>query len=312
MDKLRIIFMGTPEFAVPSLKALLDGPDQVVGVVCQPDRKKGRGQKLLPPPVKVIAKQHDITALQPDSIGSHEFFQTIAGLNPDLIVVTAYGKIIPESLLELPPLGIINAHASLLPKYRGAAPIQWAVLNGDRETGVTIMQMNKGVDTGDILFSVPIPIGENDTTGNLFEKLAVLSGEALVQTIELLKKKCISPVKQDDSLALAAPLLSKEQGHIDWNRPAGELHSLIRGFDPWPSAYGFLNGKRFRFFSPFVVEHESRAEPGTICRADKEGLTIATGRDALLIRVIQPEGKKRMPVQACLCGMSFVPGDKFT
>ncbi len=312
MDKLRIIFMGTPDFAVPSLKALLAGPDRVVGVVCQPDRKRGRGKKMLPPPAKVLAEQHGITVLQPESVRSPEFFQTIAGLDPDLIVVTAYGKMISVSLLNLPPLGIINVHGSLLPKYRGAAPIQWAVINGDQQTGVTIMQVDEGMDSGDILFSVSIPILEDDTAGSLFEKLALLGGKTLINVIELLKEKKLPPLKQDDSRATLAPMLSKKQGHLDWTRPALELHCLIRGLDPWPSAYGFLDGRRFRFFSPLVVEDDSQNPPGTVCRADRQGLLIATGSGSLLIRDIQPEGKKRMSVQACLCGIPFVPGDKFT
>ncbi len=312
MDKLRIVFMGTPDFAVPSLKALLDGSDMVIGVVCQPDRKKGRGKKMLPPPVKVAAQKHSLIVLQPESIRSDAFFQIMAGLNPDLIVVTAYGKMIPESLLNLPPLGIINAHGSLLPKYRGAAPIQWAVINGDKQTGVTIMQMNKSMDTGDMLFSVSTPISEDDTAGSLFEKLALLSGEALIRAIGLLKEKKLIPLKQDESQATTAPMLSKRQGHIDWTRPASEIHCQIRGLDPWPSAYGFIEDRRFRFFSPQVVEDESPKTPGTVWRADGQGLLIATGAGSLLIREIQAEGKKRMSVQACLCGISLVPGDKFT
>lgn len=311
MNKLRIIFMGTPEYAVPSLKALLAGSDVVVGVVCQPDRKRGRGKKKLPSPVKVAIEQHKITLLQPESVRSDDFFEIIANLHPDLIVVTAYGKMIPESLLNLPPLGIINAHGSLLPKYRGAAPIQWAVINGDKETGVTIMQMNKGMDTGDMLFAVSTPISESDTAGSMFDKLALLSGETLIHTIGLLKEKKLIPLKQDESKATSAPMLSKEQGHIDWTRSAVDIHCLIRGLDPWPSAYGFIDGRRFRFFSPLVVEGNSQHQPGTIRRADGRGVLVATGNGSLLIREIQPEGKKRMSVQACLCGTPFTPGDKF-
>ncbi|HEB50559.1 MAG TPA: methionyl-tRNA formyltransferase [Desulfobulbus sp.] len=308
---LRIVFMGTPDFAVPALQALIHGPDQVVAAVCQPDRPRGRGRKLTPPPVKVCAEAAGIPVLQPASIRSEEFHQAVRELRPDLIVVAAYGKILPGSLLNLPPMGTINVHGSLLPKYRGAAPIQWAVINGETETGVTIMQMDEGMDTGDILLPVKTPISEEDTAGTLFARLARLGGEALVQAIALLKEGRLTPVPQDDALATEAPMLTKEQGRLDWSRDARSLHCLIRGLDPWPSAYTFLGGKRFRLFRPAVVAGEVSQPPGTICRADREGLLIATGRDHLLVREIQPEGKKRMDVQACLCGGRIHAGDRF-
>ena len=309
---LRIIFMGTPDFAVPTLQALIDSPDQVVTVICQPDRKKGRGKKLSPPPVKVLAEQAGIPVLQPTAIRTDEFLEKIRDLQPDLIVVTAYGRILPGSLLNLPPMGTINVHGSLLPKYRGAAPIQWAVINGEAKTGVTIMQMDEGMDTGDILLPVSVPIEEDDTSGTLFTKLSELGGQALVKAIGLLKENKLQPVKQDDSLATEAPMLSKEMGHLDWSRDAAELHCLIRGLDPWPSAYSFLNDKRFRFFRPRIVSGQVSEPPGTLCRADKEGLLMATGQDYLLIREIQPEGKKRMTVQSCLCGMKLPMGEQFS
>lgn len=309
---LRIIFMGTPDFAVPTLQALIDSPDEVVTVICQPDRKKGRGKKLTPPPVKVLAEDAGIPVLQPTAIRTDDFLETIRSLQPDLIVVTAYGRILPGSLLNLPPLGTINVHGSLLPRYRGAAPIQWAVLNGESETGVTIMQMDEGMDTGDILLPVTLPITDEDTSGSLFDKLSKVGGKALVKAIGLLKEGKLLPVKQDDSLATEAPMLNKEMGHLDWSRDAAELHCLIRGLDPWPSAYGFLAGKRFRFFRPQVVAGPVQEAPGMLCRADKEGVLVATGRDYLLIREIQPEGKKRMTVQSCLCGMQLPVGEKFS
>ncbi|HHD63738.1 MAG TPA: methionyl-tRNA formyltransferase [Desulfobulbaceae bacterium] len=304
--------MGTPDFAVPTLQALLDGPDTVVGVVCQPDRKKGRGKKLLPPPIKTKALAVGLPVLQPKNIRTDAFLEEVRALAPDLIIVAAYGKILPGSLLNFPPMGTINVHGSLLPKYRGAAPIQWALINGDKETGVTIMQMDVGMDTGNILLPAKLPITDTDTAGTLFEKLARLGGKTLLEALALLKEGKLKGIKQDDTLATEAPMLTKEQGHIDWNRPARELHCLIRGLDPWPSAYGFLGTKRFRFFSPEVVAYDGRETPSTICKADKQGLLIATGQDALLIREIQPEGKKRMTVAACLCGTSFSVGDRFT
>lgn len=311
MTPLRILFMGTPDFAVPTLQALLDGPDEVIGVVCQPDRKKGRGKKLSSPPVKVLAEKHGLPVYQPTSIRTDDFLDQIRAMDLDLITVAAYGKILPGALLHLPRLGTINVHGSLLPKYRGAAPIQWAVINGDTETGITIMQMDEGMDTGDILLQEAIDITDEDTAGTMFEKLARLGGPLLVRAIARLKEGDLTPIRQDDSLATEAPMLKKEMGHIDWNRPAPELRDLIRGLDPWPSAYGFLDGKRFRFFRPQVVEQHSDASPGTIIQADTEGLLVATGEKGLLIREIQPEGKKRMAVSAWLCGGQKPVGSRF-
>ncbi|WP_028580819.1 methionyl-tRNA formyltransferase [Desulfogranum japonicum] len=308
---LRIVFMGTPDFAVPSLQALLDSPDDVIGVVCQPDRKKGRGRKLMPPPVKQLAEAAGLPIFQPESIKTDEFFTTIEQLNPDLMVVVAYGKILPSRVLRYPRLGTINVHGSLLPKYRGAAPIQWAVMNGDPETGVTIMQMDEGMDTGDILYPVKLPVTREDTAGTMFDKLSELGGKALATAIEQLKQGNLTPVPQDEAQASHAPMLKKEQGHLDWSLQAETLHSLIRGLDPWPSAYGFLNDKRFRFFSPEVVNKQATEPPGTIALADSSGLLIATATDYLRIREIQPEGKKRMPVQDCLNGLRITPGDQF-
>ncbi len=312
MKPLRILFMGTPDFAVPVLNALIDGPDKVIGVVCQPDRKRGRGKKLTPPPTKIIAQAVGIPVLQPTNIRTDAFLAEVCALTPDLIIVAAYGKILPGNLLNLPPMGTINVHGSLLPKYRGAAPIQWALINGEQETGITIMQMDEGMDTGDILLQAALPISDSDTAGTLFEKMAELGGKTLLEAIALRKDNALPPIRQDDSLACEAPMLNKEQGHIDWSKPATELHCLIRGLDPWPSAYGFHDKKRFRFFSPQVVPHNDAETPGTICSADKHGLLIATGRDALLLHEIQPEGKKRMPVAALLCGGSLSAGDTFT
>ncbi len=309
---LQIVFMGTPEFAVPSLKALVSGPDRVVGVVCQPDRKRGRGRKLSPPPVKTVALEAGIPVFQPESIRTPEFLARIGSLKPDLIVVAAYGKILPGALLHLPPLGTINVHGSLLPKYRGAAPIQWALINGEQETGVTIMQMDEGMDTGDILLPARIPILEEDTAGTLFIKLADLGAATLMEALDLLRQGKLHPVAQDDSQATEAPMLRKEQGHIDWSRSAREIHCLIRGLDPWPTAYTFLEGRRYRLFQPQVIPGPVKEPPGTICQAEKTRLVIATGSDYLQVGQIQPEGRKRMDVQALLCGMDIPAGSRFT
>jgi len=309
---LRIVFMGTPDFAVPSLQALLDGPEQVVAVVCQPDRERGRGKVLSPPPVKVLAGQHGLPVLQPESVRGESFFEQMRHLAPDLLVVTAYGKILPSSLLTLPRLGAINVHGSLLPKYRGAAPIQWAVINGERETGITIMQMDQGMDTGDILLTVPVPIGPQETAGHLFDRLARLGGDTVGTAIAQLKEGLLTPQPQDHALASHAPMLKKDMGQLDWHLPARRLHGLIRGLDPWPSAYGFIDGKRYRFFAPEVVPVRAAEPPGTICRADSQGLLIATGEDYLRIHELQPEGKKRMDAGACLRGVRIAPGTRIS
>lgn len=308
----RIIFMGTPDFAVPALDKLLEGPDEIVAVITQPDRPKGRGKKLSHPPVKTVAEQAGIPVLQPTKLRTEEFIDTLKSYNPDLIIVAAYGRILPASILELPRLGCINIHGSLLPRHRGAAPIQWAVIKGDKQAGITIMQMDVGMDTGDILLPAAIPVSEDETAGSLFGKLAELGGRALIQALDLLRQDKLIRVEQDHSLATAAPPLTKEDGCLDWNKPAMELHCLIRGLDPWPGAYSFVNGQRFRFFSPEVVHKECKQAAGTLILSDSQGLLIATAKDCLLIKEIQPEGKKRMTVEAYLCGHPLAPGVQFT
>ena len=307
----RIIFMGTPEFAVPTLKVLLAHSEKVVCVVTQPDRPKGRGRQLLPTPVKVEAELAGIPVLQPTKIRTQEFADTLTSYSPDLIVVTAYGRILPGSVLFLPPLGSINVHASLLPKFRGAAPIQWALINGEKETGVTIMRIDEGLDTGDILLPGAIPITVDDTAASLAAKLAVLGGELLIKVLARLRQGNLPPIKQDDSLATLAPPLTKEQGRIDWQQPANLISCLIRGMDPWPGAYSTLGGKRFRFFMPRVVAGLVGEPGGVIHRVGSDGLLIATGHDYLLAPEIQIEGGKRMPVDVFRRGHSFALGETF-
>ncbi len=307
----RIIFMGTPDFSVPALQGLIDGPDQVVAVITQPDRPKGRGKKLSPPPVKVLAESAAIPVLQPTKIRTAEFADELRSYEPDLIIVAAYGRILPSSILDLPPLGCINIHGSLLPRHRGAAPIQWAILAGDKEAGVTIMQMDVGMDTGAMLLPASLPVAEDETAGSLFTKLSTLGGTALLQALDLLRQDKLPPIEQDHSLATEAPPLKKEDGSIDWTKSATEIHCLIRGMDPWPTAFSFLDEKRFRFFSPELNSTVSDMEPGSIIQADRNGLLLATGDGALLVREIQPEGKKRMTVEAYLCGQTLEAGQKF-
>jgi methionyl-tRNA formyltransferase len=306
---LRIIFMGTPDFAAATLKALIDGPDNVVAVVTQPDRAKGRGKKLTPPPTKVLAEAFDIPVLQPTKIKTEEFRNGLLTYQPDLIVVAAYGRILPKSLLELAPLGSINVHGSLLPRYRGAAPVQWSVINGEKETGVTIIQMDEGMDSGDILLKATLTTEADETAGSLFAKLAVLGSALLLKAINGLQEGSIIPVAQDHDLATVAPMLKKDDGLIDWQKDAGEIECLIRGLDPWPTAFSFLDSRRIRLFSPEVLYKESDARPGTVLQADKRGILVACGKNTLLIQEIQPAGKKRMTVESFLCGHSIEAGN---
>ncbi|MFC1523688.1 methionyl-tRNA formyltransferase [Thermodesulfobacteriota bacterium] len=307
----RIVFMGTPQFAVPALETLISSGEILVGVVTQPDRPKGRGRRLTAPPVKLAAEAASLPVFQPEKIRSNDFRDIIESLAPDLIVVAAYGRILPASLLFLPPLGAINIHGSLLPKYRGAAPIQWALLNGEKETGVTIMQMDEGLDTGDILLPGSLPIGDDDTAGSLFDKIAELGGRLLVEALEALRQGTIRPIKQNENDATLAPLLSKEQGLIDWSRPAASISCQIRGLDPWPTAYTSFQGKRMRLFSPRVIDEPVTSPPGVLCRVSPQGLVIATGEGCLLVRELQKEGSKRMAVDVFLRGHSLSVGDFF-
>lgn len=300
--------MGTPDFAATNLEALLAGPDRVVAVVTQPDKPKGRGKKLTPPPVKIVAEQVGLPVLQPTKIRTDEFRDQLASYQPDLIVVIAYGRILPQSLLDLPPLGCINVHGSLLPRHRGAAPIQWAVINGDTEVGVTIIQMDEGMDTGDMLHKACISPTPDETAGSLFDKLATLGTKALLETIQGIKDQTLTPQPQDHGQATEAPMLNKDDGLIDWHKTAQTIECLIRGLDPWPNAFCFLDGKRLRLFCPEVFHQKSDQPAGTILRANREGLLIATGENCLLVKEVQLEGKKRMSVEALLCGYNISPG----
>jgi methionyl-tRNA formyltransferase len=312
VDISRIVFMGTPEFAVPSLKALLDNNENVVCVVTQPDRPKGRGRKVLPPPVKELALQASIPVLQPERIRGDDFLAELRSYEPDIIALTAYGNILPGSIINLPPLGTINVHGSLLPKYRGAAPIQWALIKGETETGITIMQMDEGVDTGDVLLQEKIPIAPADTTGKLFTKLAELGGAALVKALDLLRQNKLQPIQQNEEQASLAPMLKKEDGLVDWSQSAVEISGLIRGLDPWPTTYTTLSGKRLRLFSPEIIEksrcNNMSSEPGTVKKADKNGLLVTTGDGCLLIKEIQADGSKRMGVGAYISGNPIQSG----
>jgi len=307
---MRIVFMGTPEFAVPSLQALLDSADEVVGVISQPDRPKGRGHELAPPPVKILAQQTGIPMLQPLKIRTPDFLEALAAWKPDLIAVTAYGRILHAPILNLPPMGCINVHGSLLPKYRGAAPVQWAVINGETETGITTMLMDEGMDTGAMLLQESIPILPDDTAGTLAPRLASLGGRLLVETISRLKAGTITPLVQDHARATLAPLLKKENGVIDWTTDARSIANRIRGLSPWPGAYTFYGQERWNIWKAVAAHTPSQGQPGTVLAVTKQSLTVSTGGGALEILEIQAANSKRMSIAQFLAGHRLHPGEQ--
>jgi methionyl-tRNA formyltransferase len=305
---MRIIFMGTPEFAVPSLNALLQSGDQVVGVVSQPDRPKGRGHQLVAPPVKLVAEQAGIPVLQPLKIRTPEFLQALSAWQPDLIAVAAYGRILHTPILQLPPMGCVNVHGSLLPKYRGAAPVQWAVINGEAKTGITTMLMDEGMDTGAMLLQEELEILPDDTAGTLAPRLAELGGRLLVDTITQLKAGTLTPKKQDDGLATMAPLLKKEDGLIDWTMKATVLANRVRGLSPWPGAYTCLGEERWNIWKAVSHVDTMTDKPGTIITVNKQAILVATGDGLLDIREIQTANSKRMSMAQFLAGHHVTVG----
>jgi methionyl-tRNA formyltransferase len=306
MTGLRLVFMGTPDFAVPALQKLIDLGELVVTVVTQPDRPKGRGQRLASPPVKILAESHGIAVLQPAKVRAPEFIEVMRGLRPDMIVVVAFGQILPKALLDIPRHGCVNVHASLLPRYRGAAPINRCIINGDAETGVTIMQMDVGLDTGEMLLKKVTPIGPDEDARTLHDRLSLIGAEALAETLDLLLNEGFTPEKQDDLLASYAPMLKKEDGLIDWDNDPQTIRNLVRGLTPWPGAYTFLEGKTLKIYSCRVAG--GSGIPGTVLQADRSGLVIACSSDGLLIEELQLEGKKRLSVKDFLAGYNIKPG----
>lgn len=298
---MKIIFMGSAAFAVPSLAALHNARYDLAVVVTQPDKPAGRGRKLTTPPVADRAKDLGLPVYQPKSVKSEKAIEKIRSYRPDMIVVVAYGKILPRELLDIPPLGCVNVHASLLPKYRGAAPINWAVVNGEKETGVTTMFINEELDAGDILLTKHIPIEEDDTSITLHDRLAPIGAGLLLETIDGLKGRSIELAPQDGSQATFAPMLKKEDGSIDWKKDAGSIRNLIRGMQPWPSAYTHLDGKMLRIFDAAVLEAITLDKPGTILDVE-ECIVVATGDGKLCIKELQLEGKKRMTARDFLHG----------
>ncbi len=306
---MRIVFMGTPDFAVPTLEALIKSRHEVAAVYTQPDREQGRGKKVVFSPVKECALRHGIPVRQPKGLKKPETVERLRSYEPDVIVVVAYGVILRPPVLASAKYGCINVHASLLPKYRGAAPIQWAILNGEEETGVTIMQMDEGLDTGDILAQKKIAIAGDETGESLFEKLSHLGGPLLLQVLDQAEAGTLCPVKQGDSPTMYAKMLEKEMGEIDFRKSAVEIERWIRGLNSWPSAYTFLNGKMLKIWKAEVTDAGSaHSAPGTVFSADKKSFTVACGDGALRILELQSAGKPRMFSDAFLRGNRIDPG----
>ena len=303
---MNIVFMGTPEFAVPCLQKLLDAGYPVTGVFTQPDKPKGRGYKLLPPPVKELALQYHIPVYQPATLKSDEAFAALQSCAPDLIVVVAYGKLLPKRVLELPRHGCINVHASLLPKYRGAGPIQWAVLNGEAETGVTTMRMAEGLDTGDMLEQSRTPIGENETADELYTRLSHIGADTLLTTLRKLENDALLRTPQQDALSSYAPMLDKSLCPIDFTKDARAVHNQIRGLSSWPAAQTTYKGKRLKVYESRLVPMDG--EPGTVL--DPKKFIVACGKGAVQLLSVQYEGGKRMPADAFLRGRPAEKGEK--
>lgn len=307
---MKIVFMGTPDFSVGALEALLEAGHEIAAVVTQPDKKKGRGGQVHYPPVKEAALKHNLTVYQPVRVRDEAFVNVLKEIAPDVIVVIAFGQILPKSILELAPYGCINIHASLLPKYRGAAPIQWAVIDGEEKTGVTTMQMNEGLDTGDILETIEVVIDKKETGGSLFDKLSEAGARLIVQTLDHIRTGNVHPVPQDDSKSNYAKMLTKELGNIDFDKSAAETERLIRGLNPWPSAYTKFRGKTLKIWDAEVVTDSGyEGKPGEIVDFDKNSFLVKTKEGCLRVNELQLEGKKRMETEAFLLGYKPEKGE---
>lgn len=306
---MRLVFMGTPDFAVNSLERLIQDGHEIVGVFTQPDKPQGRKMKLTPPPVKQLALTHDIPVYQPDSFKNESQLELLRELNPEVIIVVAYGKLLPGYVLDLPKYGCINVHGSLLPKYRGAAPVQWMVLNGEQTAGVTTMYMDRGLDTGDILLTRETPVGENETAGELFDRLAAMGADLLAETLERLPQG-IARTPQDDAQSTYVSVLSKEMSVVDWSKTAQHVHNQIRGLDPWPVAVTTRGDVRLKLFQSRMTDETAQVPAGTVTVADpKKGLFVACGDGRVLqITEIQMVGKKRMAAGDYLRGHAMEPG----
>ena len=308
---MKIVYMGTPDFAVKPLEALIENKYEVVGVFTQPDKPVGRKAILTPPPVKVVATENNIPVFQPDSLKNGEGVKILQELNPDVVIVGAYGKILPKDFLEFAKFGCINIHGSILPKYRGAAPIQWSVLDGEEYAGVTSMQMNEGLDTGDILLIEKTKIDPDETSGDLYERLTVLGADVLLKTLDAVKKGALNPIKQDDSLSSYAKMLDKSLSKIDWNLSAQIVHNKIRGLDPWPVALTVFEGKNLKLFRSRLLNDEYNKPAGSVYQS-KDGIIVVCGdKKAVLITEVQLEGKKRMSASDFSRGAKLTDGTIF-
>lgn len=310
-ESLRIIFAGTPDFAARHLDALLSSEHQIVGVFTQPDRPAGRGKKLMPSPVKVVAEEKGLSVFQPVSLRAQENQQLVANLNADVMVVVAYGLILPKAVLEMPSLGCINVHGSLLPRWRGAAPIQRSLWAGDAETGVTIMQMDVGLDTGDMLYKLSCPITAEDTSATLYDKLAKLGPQGLLDTLQQLAQGRADPQVQNEALVTYAEKLSKEEARIDWSLSAAQLERCIRAFNPWPMSWLVIDEQPIKVWKASVIPSSTTAVPGTVLETSKAGIQVATADGILNLESLQPAGKKAMSAQDLLNSRRewFVPGN---
>ena len=312
MGKLRVVFMGTPDFAVPCLTMLIKEELQVAAVVTQPDRPKGRGQKLAYSPVKEVALTHNLPVLQPETIKSDEFYNRLSALAPDVIIVVAFGQILPRRILALPAHGCINVHASLLPKYRGAAPIHWAIINGETKTGITTMHMDTGLDTGDMILKAELPILPTDTTGSLHDKLSDLGAGVLADTLKQLAAGHAPRIPQVEAQSTYAPMLDRATERIDWQQPAVAIHNLVRGLNPWPGAYCTLQNKTMKIWQTNVHnETQTCAKPGQVVQITKAGLVVETGQGLIELLEVQPASKRRMKASDCVCGYCLTIGNLF-
>ncbi len=307
---MRIVFMGTPDFAVPSLKNLIKAGHEIVGVVTQPDRPKGRKQILTKSPIKQLAEMMGIQIYQPDRIRNKDAIEYVLNWEPELVVTAAYGQIIPDEILETPKYKGINVHASLLPKYRGAAPIHQSIIQGEKETGITIMYMVKELDAGDIISQVKVPIDARDNVGSLHDKLSQAGAELLIKTLEALEAGEIKPIPQDATMATFAPTLKRKDEWINWNKTNQQIYNQIRGLNPWPIAFTSFRGKDFKIFSAVPVDYTHQVEPGTILKVTKEKLLVAASTGALELKEVQPAGRKKMDIISFLQGSAILEGEK--
>lgn len=308
---MKIVFMGTPDFAAGALEALIEAGHEITAVVTQPDKPRGRRKELQFPPVKECALAHNIPVMQPKRIKSPEAIEELKKYEADVFVVAAFGQILSQEILDMPKYGSLNIHASLLPKYRGASPIQSVILEGEKETGITIMQMDAGIDTGDILYTISVEIGPKDTFETLHDRLMVLGGTAIVEALEIMGDRGLVPQKQDDSKSSHVKMITKEMGNIDFTKSAVEIDRLVRGLNPWPSAYTFYKGKQMKVWDVDILECEAEVEPGVITEVTKNEIKVACGQGVLVIKELQLEGKKRMSTHDFLLGVKVQPGEKF-